>query len=56
MNVGGKVEMEISFLSPVNPDDMKRQSLTFSYMQVSIASKDGKIHEVQLYTDISAGQ
>lgn len=55
MDVGGKVAMTITFLSPVNPDDMKRQSLTLSYMQVSVVSKDGKSHDVQLYTDISAG-
>ncbi|QDS74726.1 hypothetical protein FKW77_000837 [Venturia effusa] len=54
MDVAGKITMTITFLSPVNPDDMKRQSLTLSYMQVSVASKDGKSHDVQLYTDISA--
>ncbi|KAE9976474.1 hypothetical protein BLS_002068 [Venturia inaequalis] len=54
MDVAGKVAMTITFLSPVNPDDLKRQSLTLSYMQVSVTSKDGKSHEVQLYTDISA--
>lgn len=55
MDVAGKVAMTITFLSPVNPDDLRRQSLTLSYMQVSVTSKDGKSHEVQLYTDISAG-
>jgi hypothetical protein len=55
MNVGGKVQMVITFLSPVNPKDLKRQSLTLSYMQVSVASLDGGSHDVQIYTDISAG-
>jgi hypothetical protein len=55
MNVGGRLDMTITFLSPVNPDDLKRQSLTFSYMQVSVVSLDGRPHDVQLYSDISAG-
>jgi hypothetical protein len=55
MNVDGKVTMTITFLSPVTPADMKRQSLTMSYMDVSVQSKDGKAHDVQLYSDISAG-
>lgn len=55
MNVGGKVEMTITFLSPITPDDQKRQSLIFSYMDVAVKSIDGGAHNVQLYTDISAG-
>jgi hypothetical protein len=55
MTVDGKVKMIITFLSPVTPNDMKRQSLTFSYLDVSITSLDGKAHDVQLYSDISAG-
>jgi hypothetical protein len=56
MNVGGKVEMTISFLSPVTADDYKRQSLPLSYMQVSVVSADGGEHNTQLYSDISAGK
>jgi hypothetical protein len=55
MNVADKVQMAITFLSPVNPDDMKRQSLTFSYMQIAVSSMDGQSHDVQLYSDISGG-
>ena len=55
MNVGGKVQMRITFLSPVNTDDLKRQSLTLSYMQVFVVSLDGNTHDIQVYTDISAG-
>ncbi|CZR55322.1 probable glutaminase GtaA [Phialocephala subalpina] len=54
MNVDGKVEMDITFLSPLTPDDQKRQSLVFSYMDVAVESMDGAAHDVQLYTDISA--
>lgn len=50
-----KVELKITFLSPLTPTDMKRQSLVFSYMQVEVSSIDGASHKVQIYTDISAG-
>jgi hypothetical protein len=50
-----KVSVKVTFLSPLTPDDYKRQSLIFSYMQVEVSSKDGASHDVQLYTDISAG-
>ncbi|KAI0910006.1 glutaminase GtaA [Ustulina deusta] len=53
MNVGGKVEMSITFLSPVTPNDLKRQSLTFSYLDVGVHSLDGASHDVQLYADVS---
>ena len=56
MDVGGKVEMKITFISPVTPEDRKRQSLIFSYLDVQVTSSDGASHDVQLYTDISAGE
>ncbi|KAF2825873.1 DUF1793-domain-containing protein [Ophiobolus disseminans] len=49
-----KVSIKVTFLSPLTPSDLKRQSLVFSYMKVEVASIDGSDHEVQLYTDISA--
>lgn len=56
MDVGGKVEMNITLLSPVTPEDQKRQSLIFSYLDVGVQSLDGASHDVQLYTDITAGK
>ena len=56
MDVAGVVEMNITFLSPVTPGDLKRQSLVFSYVDVSVTSTDGATHDVQLYTDITAGK
>jgi hypothetical protein len=56
MSVGSKIEMDITFLSPVTPDDMRRQSLIFSYLDVTVHSLDGEAHDVQLYADISAGK
>ena len=56
MDVAGVVQMNITFLSPVTPMDLKRQSLPFSYVDVAILSKDGNTHDVELYTDITAGK
>ncbi|KAI1186805.1 glutaminase GtaA [Nemania serpens] len=53
MDVGGKVGMNITFLSPVTPTDLKRQSLIFSYLDVGVYSIDGANHDVQLYADVS---
>lgn len=55
MDVESKVKMTIIFTSPLTPDDFKRQSLVFSYMEVLVESSDGLPHRVQLYSDISAG-
>jgi uncharacterized protein (DUF608 family) len=56
MNVDDKVQMKITFLSPVSPDDLLRSSLPYSYMDVEVKSLDSSSHRVQLYTDISAGR
>lgn len=56
IEVDDKVTVKATFLSPVTPKDFKRQSLIFSYLSVDVSSKDGQDHEVQLYTDISAGK
>lgn len=56
MNVADKLEMNITFLSPITPADYRRQSLVFSYLNVEVASLDGNEHEVQVYADISAGK
>lgn len=55
MNVQDSVEMNITFMSPITPNDLKRQSLVFSYLNVEVSSLDGKDHDVQVYADISAG-
>lgn len=55
MNVGGKVELTVSFLSPVFPDDHMRQSIPFAYMNVEVKAIDGRSHSVQIYSDVSAG-
>ena len=50
----GPVDLTINFLSPIEPNDLLRQSLPFAYMGVSVASNDGNPHSIQLYSDISA--
>lgn len=54
-DVGGKVNLTATFMSPVYPDDLARQSLQFSYVSLSVRSADGARHHVQLYMDVSAG-
>ncbi|KOS22950.1 hypothetical protein ESCO_003469 [Escovopsis weberi] len=53
-SVAGKVQLTAEFLSPVFPDDYKRQSIPFSYLKVSASPLDGKAHSVQVYVDVSA--
>ena len=55
IEANGKVSLKVTFLSPLTPKDLKRQSLTFSYMDIEVSSLDGAEHDVQIYSDISAG-
>lgn len=54
-SVAGSVNITTTFLSPITPKDLLRQSLPFSYFEVSFQPTDGKPHQVQIYTDIDAG-
>jgi hypothetical protein len=54
LSVDGKVGMNVTFLSPVEPTDLRRQSIPASYMNVEVFSIDGAEHKVQLYSDVSA--
>ena len=55
-DIDGLVTLTATFLSPLYPNDLMRQSLIFSYLDVAVESADGSSHDVQLYTDISAGK
>ena len=55
-NVNGKVTLNVTFLSPVYPDDLSKQSLQFSYVMATAASLDGAAHAVQVYMDVSGGK
>jgi hypothetical protein len=54
IEVNNKVSLKVTFLSPLTPKDLRRQSLVFSYMNVDVSSLDGSGHDVQIYTDVSA--
>lgn len=56
MNVAGKVTMNVTFISPVTPTDLQKMSIIGTYLSVSIVSRDGATHSVQLYADTSAGK
>ncbi|KAH8111989.1 DUF1793-domain-containing protein [Phellopilus nigrolimitatus] len=49
----GPVSVNATFLSPIEPTDLARQSLPFSYFYLSVQSSDGKSHDVQVYSDVS---
>ncbi|KAK9899072.1 putative glutaminase A [Cystobasidium minutum MCA 4210] len=49
----GTVDITIDFLSPVTPKDLVRQSLPYSYMEVTASPNDNASHSVQIYTDIT---
>ncbi|PQE33344.1 putative glutaminase protein [Rutstroemia sp. NJR-2017a WRK4] len=53
-DVGGKINLTATFLSPLTPHDLRRQSLVMSYLHVEVVSSDGKAHNVSVYADISA--
>ncbi|KAK0239510.1 hypothetical protein EDD85DRAFT_452362 [Armillaria nabsnona] len=46
--------VNVTFLSPIEPSNLVLQSLPFSYVYIDVESNDGQEHLVQLYSDISA--
>ncbi|HWC78915.1 MAG TPA: DUF5127 domain-containing protein [Pseudonocardiaceae bacterium] len=52
LNAGG-VELVVTFTSPIEPGDLRRQSMPLSYVSSSARSLDGKAHKVSVYFDIS---
>lgn len=55
-DVAGKVTLTVTFLSPIYPDDLLKQSQQFGYFTLAAKSHDGKQHSVQVYTDVSGGE
>jgi hypothetical protein len=47
------VEVTVEFLSPVEPGDLRRQSMPLSYLSTHARSVDGHAHQVSLYFDVS---
>ncbi|KAJ4395919.1 hypothetical protein N0V93_000135 [Gnomoniopsis smithogilvyi] len=50
-DVNSKVTLTATFLSPVYYDDLVKQSLQYSYIDVAAVSSDGASHDVQIYLD-----
>ncbi|KAK0208960.1 hypothetical protein DFS33DRAFT_488996 [Desarmillaria ectypa] len=46
--------VNVTFLSPIEPSNLILQSLPFSYVYIDVESNDGQEHSIQLYSDISA--
>lgn len=55
-DVNSKVTLTATFLSPVYPNDLLKQSLQYSYIDVAVASSDGASHDVQIYLDCTGGE
>ncbi|KAI0312481.1 hypothetical protein OF83DRAFT_1067104 [Amylostereum chailletii] len=49
----GPLELNITFLSPIEPGDFVKQSIPFSYLSFEARSTDGSPHHVQVYTGIT---
>ncbi|KAL0063805.1 hypothetical protein AAF712_009250 [Marasmius tenuissimus] len=49
----GAVQFNVTFLSPIEPDDVVLQSFPFGYVFVDVNSSDGAAHQVQVYSDLS---
>ncbi|KAH9812398.1 hypothetical protein DFH28DRAFT_398978 [Melampsora americana] len=47
------VGLQVSFLSPIIPTDLFRQSLPLSYLTIKVESLDGNPHQVEIYTDFN---
>ena len=50
---GGGISVSLDFLSPVEPNDIARQSVPLSDIFATAKSADGHPHKVSLYFDIS---
>ncbi|MFL6073781.1 MAG: glutaminase domain-containing protein [Mycobacteriales bacterium] len=48
------VTLTVTFFSPVDPENLRRQSMPLSYLTVQAASADTHAHQVSVYVDLSA--
>lgn len=49
----GSIDLNVTFFSPVEVDDIPRQSIPLSYIDLSMAANDGQTHQVEVYMDIT---
>ncbi|GAA6061954.1 hypothetical protein JCM10212_001996 [Sporobolomyces blumeae] len=47
------VALTARFVSPITPADIFRQSIPFSYLELSAESLDGRSHDVQVYSEVN---
>ncbi|KAF9062758.1 hypothetical protein BDP27DRAFT_1481547, partial [Rhodocollybia butyracea] len=50
----GPMEINVTFLSPIEPSDLVLQSFPFTYVFLEASSTDGRPHSLQVYQDITA--
>ncbi|KAH9080196.1 hypothetical protein EDB83DRAFT_2608331, partial [Lactarius deliciosus] len=50
----GPMQINLTFLNPIEPEDWVKQSIPLSYMSLTAKSLDGAAHSVQVYSDLSA--
>ncbi|KAH9040317.1 hypothetical protein EDB83DRAFT_2295685 [Lactarius deliciosus] len=51
----GHMQMNLTFLNPIEPGDWVKQSIPLSYMSLTATSMDGVAHSVQVYSHLGAG-
>ncbi|KAI0278710.1 hypothetical protein BGY98DRAFT_1186437 [Russula aff. rugulosa BPL654] len=49
----GPMQVNLTFLNPIEPQDWVKQSIPFSYLAFTATSTDGQSHAVQVYSDVS---
>jgi Domain of unknown function (DUF5127)/Domain of unknown function (DUF4965)/Domain of unknown function (DUF1793)/Domain of unknown function (DUF4964) len=49
----GGVELTAEWLSPIEPDDLKRESLPFTLLTIEVRAIDEASHDVQVYADLT---
>ncbi|KLO07712.1 DUF1793-domain-containing protein [Schizopora paradoxa] len=47
----GPVAVTLTFLSPITPSDLTRQSLPYSYLDINVAPTDNSPHSVIIFSD-----
>ncbi|KAH8995309.1 hypothetical protein EDB92DRAFT_1943297 [Lactarius akahatsu] len=51
----GPMQINLTFLNPIEREDWVKQSIPFSYMTLTAESRDGTAHAIQVYSDLNLG-
>ncbi|KAH9180826.1 hypothetical protein EDB89DRAFT_1877203 [Lactarius sanguifluus] len=51
----GPMQINLTFLNPIEHEDLVKQSMPFSYMSLTAESLDGTAHAMQVYLDLNVG-